>query len=126
MIDFKTGAAPSLSAKKIAEGKGLQPVLYALAVQALGAVSTEISLHTGDAPLKPQVRLDDVLGITPLFHSLDQLHRAGVFGMRPDAGNAYGYSPSYPMATRFVPSNVLEAKWALVHGTAPATAEEVE
>ena len=44
-----------------------------------------------------------------------------MFGMRADADNAYGYSPSYPMATRFVPANILEAKWALVHGAAPAT-----
>ena len=25
--------------------------------------------------------------------------------MRADADNAYGYSPSYPMATRFVPAS---------------------
>jgi hypothetical protein len=126
VVDFKTGAVQSLSEKKIGEGKGLQTVLYALAVRARGAVSTAISLHTSDAPLKPQVQLDDVLGITPLFHSLDKLHRDGVFGMRADADNAYGYSPSYPMATRFVPGNILEAKWALVHGAAPVAGEEGE
>jgi hypothetical protein len=124
VVDFKTGAAQGLTAKKIGEGKGLQPLLYARAVRARGAVSTAISLHTGDAPLKPQVQLDDVLEITPLFRSLDKFHRNGIFGMRPDADNAYGYSPSYPMATRFVPSNILEAKWALVHGA--ATGEEGE
>jgi hypothetical protein len=118
VVDFKTGSAQSLSVKKIGEGTGLQPVLYALAVRARGAVSTAISLHTGDAPLKPQVQLDDVLEITPLFRSLEKFHRDGVFGMRADADNAYGYSPSYPMATRFVPKNILEAKWALVHGAA--------
>jgi hypothetical protein len=126
VVDFKTGAVQSLSEKKIGEGKGLQTVLYALAVRARGAVSTAISLHTSDAPLKPQVQLDDVLGIASLFHSLDKLHRDGVFGMRADADNAYGYSPSYPMATRFVPGNILEAKWALVHGAAPVAGEEGE
>jgi len=124
VIDFKTGLAQSLSEKKIGEGKGLQPVLYALAVRALGAVSTAISLHTGDVSLKPQVQLDDVLEITPLFRSLDKSHRNGVFGMRADADNDYGYAPSYPMATRFVPSNILEAKWMLVHGIASATGED--
>jgi hypothetical protein len=124
VVDFKTGSAQSLSDKKIGEGKGLQPVLYALAMRARGAISTVISLHTVDAPLKPQVQLDDVLGITPLFRSLDKLHRAGVFGMRPDADNAYGYLPSYPMATRFIPANILEAKWALVHGAAPGKEDE--
>ena len=123
VVDFKTGSAQSLSAKNIGDGKGLQPILYALAVQALGAASTSVSIHTPDAPLQPQVRLDATLETTPIFRSLDQLHRDGVFGLRADADNAYGYSPAYPMATRFVPSNILEAKWALVHGAAPVTGE---
>jgi hypothetical protein len=118
VIDFKTGSAQSLNAKKVGEGIGLQPVLYALAVRALGVVSTAISIHTPDAPLKQQVVLEDILDGTPLFRSLDKLHRNGVFGMRADADNEYGYSPSYPLATRFIPSNVLNAKWALVHGQA--------
>jgi PD-(D/E)XK nuclease superfamily len=126
VIDFKTGAAQSLSDKKIGEGKGLQPVLYALAVRARGAVSTTISLQTCDATLKPQVQLDDVMGITPLFRSLNKLHRNGVFGMRADADNAYGFSPSYPMATRFVSGAILDAKWALVHGTTAVAGEESE
>ncbi len=124
VVDFKTGSAQSLSAKKIGEGNGLQAVLYALAVLARGAVSTAISLHTRDAPLEPQVQLEDVLGIAPLFRSLDKFHRDGVFGMRADAGNAYGYSASYPMATRFVQKSILEAKWALAHGAAPGEEEE--
>jgi hypothetical protein len=119
VIDFKTGSAHTLSEKRIGEGKGLQPLLYALAVKALGAASTAISLHTSDAPLKQQVFLEDIPGNTPLFRSLEKLHRDGVFGMRADADNAYGYSPSYPLATRFVPAGILEAKWTLVHGIAP-------
>ncbi|HEV3271909.1 MAG TPA: PD-(D/E)XK nuclease family protein [Candidatus Methylacidiphilales bacterium] len=124
VVDFKTGAAQSLTAKKIGEGTGLQAILYALAVRALGAASMTISLHTVDAPLKPQVHLDDALEIAPLFRSLDKFHRDGLFGMRPDAANPYGYSPSYPMATRFVPADILEAKWALVHGTASGREDE--
>ena len=83
-------------------------------------------MQTGDAPLKPQVELEDVLGMTSLFRSLDKFHREGVFGMRPDADNAYGYSPAYPLATRFVASHLLEAKWSLVHGVAPGPVEEDE
>ena len=126
VVDFKTGTSQSLSEKRIGEGKGLQAVLYALAVKTRGAVSTAISLQTSDAPLKPQVVLEDVLGMTSLFRSLDKFHREGVFGMRPDADNAYGYSPAYPLATRFVASTILEAKWALVHGHAPGPVEEEE
>ena len=117
MIDFKTGSAPSLNPKKISEGTGLQPVLYALAVRARGAGPTAISLHTFSAPLKPQVQLDAALQMTPLFRSLDVFHRAGIFGMRGDAQNEYGFSPAYPMATRFVAGNILEAKWERIHGT---------
>jgi hypothetical protein len=124
VIDFKTGSAQSLNARKIGLGMGLQTVLYALAIRALGAVSTEISIHTPGAELKPQVVLDDILETTPLFRSLDKLHRDGVFGMRPEAANEYGYSPAYPLATRFIPYHVLEAKWALVHGVAPAEEDE--
>jgi hypothetical protein len=124
VIDFKTGSAQSLGDKKIGEGQGLQAILYALAARARGAVTTSISLHTRDTPLKPQVRLEDLPGTAALFRSLDKFHRDGVFGMRAGVDNAYGYSPPYPMATRFVPKNILEAKWALVHGVAPGGEEE--
>jgi hypothetical protein len=124
VVDFKTGSAQSLSGKKIAEGTGLQAVLYALATRACGAVTTAISLHTRDEVLEPQIQLDEVLEITSLFRSLDKFHRDGVFGMRADADNPYGYSPLYPMATRFVPKNILEAKWALAHGAASGGEEK--
>ncbi len=117
VIDFKTGAAKNLSAKKIEKGTGLQALLYALAVRTAGAQSVAISLHTFDAPLKPQVQIEQVMGNLELFRSLDQFHHAGIFGMRPDSENEYGFSPAYPMATRPIAADVLEAKWALVHGT---------
>ena len=126
IVDFKTGAADKLTASKIGEGNGLQAVLYALAAQARGAASVAISMHTPDAPLKHQVRLDAVREIAPLFRSLDILHRRGVFGQRPDGDSAYGYSPAYPMATRLIPADILKAKWALVHGAEPATETEAE
>jgi len=126
VIDFKTGSASSLTLGKVASGTGLQAVLYALALRARGAGLTAISLQTLHAPLKRQVQLDDVLAMTALFRSLDKLHRSGVFGMRADAENAYGFSPDYPMATTSVPPEILEAKWALVHGTGLALEEEDE
>jgi len=126
VIDFKTGSAQVLNNKKIEKGIGLQAVLYALAVRAIGAGPVAVSLHTFDTPLKPQVELDDALVMTPLFRSLDIFHRSGIFGMRPDAQNEYGFSPSYPIATRFVPGDILEAKWALVHGGGTVGEEEAE
>ena len=122
VIDFKTGSAQTLNGKRIGEGKGLQPVLYALAIRALGATSIDISIHTPDAVLKPQIELEEILQMWPFFRSLEKLHRDGVFGMRADSDNEYGYSPSYPMATRSVAPAILEAKWNLVHGPTPLEA----
>jgi hypothetical protein len=119
VIDFKTGSAKNLNERKIEQGIGLQAVLYALAVAALGARSVAISLQTFDVPLKPQVQIEKVLNHAAPFRSLDLLHRRGIFGMRPDAENDYGFAPAYPMATRLIPAATLEAKWALVHGVAP-------
>jgi hypothetical protein len=117
VIDFKTGAAQPLNEKRVGKGIGLQAILYALAVRALGAGNIAISLHTSNTPLKRQIELDDALANESLFRSLDALHRAGIFGMRGDAQNEYGFSPSYPMATRFPTKAVLEAKWELLHGS---------
>ena len=83
-----------------------------------------MSLHTVDAELKPQVDLDQIIDGVSIFRSLDILHRDGIFGMRDDANNAYGYAPNYPMATRFIPGDILEAKWALVHGGAPGEGDD--
>jgi hypothetical protein len=124
VVDFKTGAAKNLNAKRIGGGMGLQAVLYTLAVRELGAESVSVSLHTPDAPLKQQVELDDVMETTAFFRSLDIMHRAGVFGMRADAENDYGYSPAYPMATRFVSATILDLKWLLVHGDVAVKEDE--
>jgi hypothetical protein len=123
VIDFKTGSAPSLSLKIIAQGTGLQPLLYALAVRAQGAAKTAVSLHTVSDVLKEQVDLDNALRQPELFRSLDLFHRSGIFGMRADAPGGYGSAPAYPIATRSVPPHVLEAKWALVHGAGLAGGE---
>jgi len=117
VIDFKTGSAQKLSPKTLEKGKGIQPILYALAVHACGANRISISVSTSDTPLKSQMSLDEALEVTSLFGSLDLLHRTGIFGMRGNVENDYGYVPVYPIATRFIPGNILDAKWTLVHGS---------
>jgi len=116
VIDFKTGASKPLTQKNILKGTGLQAVLYALAVQALGAESTSLSLLAPDSDAEKQVELNSA--VDPILASLEKLHRAGVFGMRPDADSDYGYAPKYPIATQFVPSDILDTKWELTHGAA--------
>jgi hypothetical protein len=119
IVDFKTGSASSgLTKRKLEKGAGLQAYLYALAVLARGGEGIAVSLQTFDAPLAPQIQIEQVLAGTALFQGLDRLHRAGIFGMRPDGESEYGYAPVYPMATRFISAEILNAKWKLVHGEA--------
>ncbi len=82
-----------------------------------------MSLQTFDAPLQPQIQITQVLAGAALFQGLGRLHRDGIFGMRPDADNDYGFAPAYPMATRFIDREILAAKWKLVHGAALAPEE---
>jgi hypothetical protein len=124
IVDFKTGSSSSaLSGRKLEKGAGLQAYLYALAIQARGGEGIAVSLQTFDAPLAPQIQIEQVEAATALFRGLGRLHREGIFGMRPDAENEYGYAPVYPMATRFIGAEILNAKWKLVHGEAMATEE---
>jgi hypothetical protein len=124
IVDFKTGSSSAgLTKKKLEKGAGLQAYLYALAVRALGGEGIAVSLQTFDAPLAPQIQIENVLAATALFQGLDRLQREGIFGMRPDAENEYGYAPGYPMATRFIAADVLNAKWKLTHGEALAPEE---
>ncbi|HEX4140406.1 MAG TPA: PD-(D/E)XK nuclease family protein, partial [Candidatus Methylacidiphilales bacterium] len=124
VVDFKTGSAKALKAKDVARGLGLQSLLYAMAMRSLGAGPTVFSLLTRNAVLKEQVDLDAALQDAALFRSLEIMHRAGIFGMRADAENEYGFSPAYPLATRFIPKYILEAKWARVHGGLPVEEED--
>jgi hypothetical protein len=124
IIDFKTGSARALTAKEVGKGRGLQLLLYALAMRSLGAGATAISLLTRHAALKQQVELDDTLQSAELFRSLGIMHREGILGMRPDAGNEYGFAPDYPLATHFIAKHILEAKWALTHGGLPGDEED--
>ena len=124
VIDFKTGSAKALNVKDVAQGRGLQSLLYAMAMRSLGSGATTFSLLTRNAVLKEQVDLDAALQDGALFRSLEIMHRAGIFGMRPDADNEYGFSTSYPLATRFIPRYILEAKWARLHGGVPGEEED--
>ncbi len=119
IVDFKTGSSSSsLTKKKLETGAGLQAYLYALAVHARGGEGIAVSLQTFDAPLAPQIQIQQVQAATALFRGLSRLQREGIFGLRPDAENEYGYAPGYPMATRFIDAEILNAKWKLVHGEA--------
>jgi hypothetical protein len=92
-------------------------MLYALALEKLGAVSVAISIQTADRALRPQVQIEQVKTNRLLFQALERMHRNGVFGMKSPPDSDYAVSPRYPLATRPISPEVLEAKWALTHGS---------
>jgi hypothetical protein len=117
IVDFKTGSASSALTKgKLEKGAGLQAYLYALAIRACGGEGIAVSYQTFDAPLAPQLQIESVLENPALFQGLARLHRDGIFGARPEAESGYGFAPAYPMATRPIEREILDAKWKLVHG----------
>jgi hypothetical protein len=61
VVDFKTGSAKALKAGDVAQGSGLQSLLYAMAMRSLGAGTTNFSLLTRNAELKEQIDLDAAL-----------------------------------------------------------------
>jgi hypothetical protein len=125
VIDFKTGSAKKMTVKDIEKGRSLQIVLYGLAVQALGATSTSLTLLTFDEPLSRHLTVDDLRPVTGVFRSLDMIHRRGIFGQAPSGNSEYAYQPDLPLTTRAVPPDILAAKWALVHEIpAPAPEED--
>ena len=119
IIDFKTGSVGKLTDSRLEKGDGLQAMLYALALERAGAAAVALSLQTADTSLRQQAQLSQVRNCTALFRSLDRMHRQGVFGQRPKKKESdYGHNPALPMATRPIPADVMEAKWALTHGAA--------
>ena len=102
VIDFKTGTSKPLSEKNVLKGTGLQAIFYALAIRALGAETTAMSMLAPESAAEKQLDLGPA--IDPILASLEKFHREGIFGMRPDADSDYGYAPNYPIATQLVPS----------------------
>jgi hypothetical protein len=122
VIDFKTGTARPISASRFPKEGTVQVALYGLAVEALGATSTSLTLLFPGQTAKPQLAVEKVRAEIEFFRSLDRMHREGIFGQRATSG--HGYGQGLPMAVRPVPERVLNAKWELVHGVRPEAEED--
>jgi hypothetical protein len=116
VVDFKTGAASPISESRLAKGLALQIALYGLALQARGAEPVELSVLTPATELKSQLAIDKLLAMDEPFRTIDAMHRTGVFGQSPAEDDEHGHAPDYPMTTRSIPRDVLEAKWSRTHG----------
>jgi hypothetical protein len=116
VIDFKTGAASKLTAKKLEKGAGLQVALYGLALRARGATSVSLTLLTPGAELAEQLGVSELLGMREPFRTIDAMRRTGVFGQAPKEDDDHGFGTAYPMTTRAIEKDVIAAKWKRLHG----------
>jgi hypothetical protein len=116
VVDFKTGAAAPLNESRLAKGQGLQIALYGLALKARGADPVVLSILTPATELKSQLTVDKLLAMDQPFRTIDAMHRTGVFGQSPAEDEEHGHAPDYPMTTRSIPRDVLEAKWSRARG----------
>jgi len=116
VVDFKTGTDSGLSEKRLQKGHGLQIGLYGLALRALGAESVAMSVLTPGGVLKRQLTDGQLLSLDEPFRTIDVMHRTGVFGQAPVEDREHGFAPDYPMTTRSIPHDVLQAKWDIERG----------
>ncbi len=122
VIDFKTGKDNPLRIRDLQKGKGLQVVLYALALHSLGAEDIGLSV------LKPSDKLFNQLSwkelqdseLQPLWAVLPKMQRSGVLGMTGPVRSKYGVAVEYPMATLPLDTEMLRLKWEMTHPLFPS------
>lgn len=129
IIDYKTGAKKALATakqdedgrrpalkKKLLDGSALQLGLYTLAVSALGAQRTEVSLLSPVVSrLEPQISGDEFSSEADIFAELARMQQTGIFGMHGPLRSAYRFTDDYPLATVAIDSDILEQRWELTH-----------
>ncbi|PYK56324.1 MAG: hypothetical protein DME48_01590 [Verrucomicrobia bacterium] len=139
IIDYKTGAKKALAAakkdangrrpalkKKLLDGSALQLGLYTLAVRALGAQRTEVSLLSPLVRrLEPQISGDEFSSEEDIFAELARMQQTGTFGMHGPLRSAYRFTDDYPLATLAVDSDILEQRWELTHPALVRDEEEI-
>lgn len=134
VVDYKTGRQRGFNLKELRrnetstekfrrqliKGKGVQPALYALAVQNLGAADVRLTVLGTQDDLEENFRLTDALAQKEFWRELHRMQEQGVFGMFGPVHSEFGFNRPYPLATLAIDPDLLEDKWILTH---PAFAE---
>jgi hypothetical protein len=131
IVDYKTNSTRELKSSdlhdNLVKGTTLQLGLYALAMRELGAAEVSVSIISlAIKNVGPQLSVVDLAQHTDVFADLAEMQRTGVFGMKGEIRPAFGYSPTYPLATSQIDNDILEDKWALTHPALVLEKEEWE
>jgi hypothetical protein len=114
LIDFKSGSDQPLSPRKLEKGTGLQLLLYAHALVALGVPSSHIQLALlgRKSPVIKPLGLTELDELPQLQQRLQQLCSHGVFGLSPAETGEFS-TLELPLATLLAELPVLQKKWEL-------------
>ncbi len=115
VIDYKTGQSKPLILSRLWSGHGVQVALYALALRAMGTTKVIASLVTPDAPLNPQLNVEEIQTCKELWEGLCHIQDTAIFGMLGELRPEFSYSIDYPLATLGVDPSILEEKWIRSH-----------
>jgi hypothetical protein len=131
IVDYKTGSTKELKDSdlhdSLVKGTALQLGLYALALRASGAADVGASiLSSAVRKVAPQLFVADLAPHTAVFADLAAMQQTGVFGMKGELRPAFGYSPTYPLATLPIDEEILEDKWQRTHENLVLEKEEWE
>jgi hypothetical protein len=110
VIDFKTGAPPTLTPATVSDGTGLQILLYSLSM----AEDAPISMAVVHPAAAPRIRSADELAadesVAAVLSMLSRMHETGVFGGMGDPREEFKRSHDYPLAHLRVNPDILAVK----------------
>lgn len=111
VLDYKTGTAKrKIDLKK---GEGLQLALYGLAC--CNADEISIGFVQADQAITALWTKQDFLVHASFWQGLARMQQTGIFGMRGEVHDEFGFGQSYPLATLPVDKDSLKRKWELTH-----------
>jgi hypothetical protein len=115
IVDYKTGAGPMFSAKKMeSTGASLQLGVYLHAVLSLGATGSVWMLKPEEMP--KALGADALVRASAKLETLGAHLESGICGARtPDRGE-FTHGFEWPLACAPIPSATLEAKFAATFG----------
>jgi RecB family exonuclease len=116
VVDYKTGAAPSLTPATLAAGQGVQLLLYALALRGRGLNDVAVAAASPGNPIEPRSELGEWLAderVAGALAAIGRMQATAVFGVAGDPRAEFGYCPAYPLAWLPVNAEVLRRKRAL-------------
>lgn len=115
ILDFKTGVSGSLTENKVANGTGVQLVLYALKFYLEGFNNIEMSIVQPGVSLSQQVNLKSLLDNCSIFDAINDIYNSGKLGIRTSMDGVYGGRSGFPLATIKIGDDILKKKWELTH-----------